>query len=207
MWDATYKVDDASGGLLVAAEEEALAGLGSPGDIGVVGGGVLLVLEVVGEGLGLVRVSAEEEELLAGDEVPSSQAWLVLMEPWYPLFVARFWRHYLLGEAGALSLVAKLALLDGLDLLLLLSLLLLGRLFLCGSLVGLDSLLDRLVGSGHLGGGRGGLGGDGSNSLLGLDLLRHHDVLLFLGHCEKLRGYLKKLGGIWVSQEAVKQMY
>jgi hypothetical protein len=67
----TYQADDARGVLLITNEEKTLASLGGPGDVRVSSLGGLLALEVVGESLGLNGVSAEEEELLGGDEVPA----------------------------------------------------------------------------------------------------------------------------------------
>ena len=66
----SYQIDDAVGGLLVADKEKAQSGVGSPGDVVVSGLGRLLRLLVVGQRLGLDSVGAEEEELLAGDQVP-----------------------------------------------------------------------------------------------------------------------------------------
>lgn len=84
LWINTHEVDDASGSLLVAAEQETLAGLGGPGNVGLSGAGRLLGLGVVGEGLLLEGVGAEEEELLGADQVPEvvvskcdSTRWLV----------------------------------------------------------------------------------------------------------------------------------
>lgn len=69
MWiPFAYQADDARGGLLVTDEKKTLASVGSPGDVAV--GGLARLLGVVREGLGLNGVSAEEEEFLAGDEVP-----------------------------------------------------------------------------------------------------------------------------------------
>ena len=65
-----YQADDARGVLLVANEKKTLTSVGSPGNVAVGGPGRLLGLEVVGEKLALEGVGAEEEELLAGDEVP-----------------------------------------------------------------------------------------------------------------------------------------
>lgn len=70
-WNS-YQVDDAVGGLLVADEEKAQSGVGSPGNVVVSRLGRLLGLLVVGQRLGLDGVGAEEEELLAGDQVPGS---------------------------------------------------------------------------------------------------------------------------------------
>lgn len=67
----TYQADDARGVLLVTNEEKTLASLGGPGDVRVSSLGRLLALEVVGEGLGLNSLSAEEEELLGRNEVPA----------------------------------------------------------------------------------------------------------------------------------------
>ena len=66
-----YQADDARGVLLVADEKKTLASVGSPGNIAVGSLGRLFDLEVVVESLGLSGVGAEEEELLAGDEVPA----------------------------------------------------------------------------------------------------------------------------------------
>lgn len=72
---ATYQVDDAMGGLLVADEQKTLASVGSPGDVVLGNLDVLLGLLVGGENLGLDGLVAEEEEGLAGDEVPVGQLW------------------------------------------------------------------------------------------------------------------------------------
>jgi hypothetical protein len=70
----TYQVDDAGRGLLVTNEEKTLAGLGSPSNVALGNVSRLLGALVAGESLGLERVSAEEEELLAGDQVPREQS-------------------------------------------------------------------------------------------------------------------------------------
>lgn len=72
----THQVDDTSGGLLVAGEEETLAGVGGPGNVVESSLGVLLALLVSLEGLDLHGLVTEEEELLAGDQVPGSNPWL-----------------------------------------------------------------------------------------------------------------------------------
>jgi hypothetical protein len=65
------QADDARWVLLVTNEKKTLASLGGPGDVRVSSLGGLLTLEVVRESLGLNGVSAEEEELLGGNEVPA----------------------------------------------------------------------------------------------------------------------------------------
>jgi hypothetical protein len=67
---STYQVDDARRSLLVADEEKTLSGVGGPSNVMVGSLGRLLGSEVVGERLGLDGVVAEEEEFLAGNEVP-----------------------------------------------------------------------------------------------------------------------------------------
>lgn len=69
----TYEVDDASGSLLVTAEQETLAGLSSPRDIGLGSSGRLLALGVVGESVLLEGVGAEEEKLLGAEQVPDAR--------------------------------------------------------------------------------------------------------------------------------------
>lgn len=66
-----YQADDARGVLLVADEKKTPTSVGSPGNIAVGSLGRLFGLEVVCESLGLNGVGPEEEELLAGDEVPA----------------------------------------------------------------------------------------------------------------------------------------
>lgn len=65
-----YQVDDAMGGLLVTNEQKTLAGVGGPGNVVLGNLDVLLSLLVGGENLSLDGIGAEEEEGLAGDEVP-----------------------------------------------------------------------------------------------------------------------------------------
>lgn len=67
-----YQVDDAMGGLLVANEQKTLAGVGGPSDVVLGNLDVLLSLLVGGENFSLDGIGAEEEESLAGDEVPVS---------------------------------------------------------------------------------------------------------------------------------------
>lgn len=67
---STYQVDDARRSLLVADEKKTLSGVRGPGNVVVGSLGGLLGPEVVGERLGLDGVVAEEEEFLAGNEVP-----------------------------------------------------------------------------------------------------------------------------------------
>ena len=67
----SYQVDDATGGPLVANEEEALASVGGPGHVGVGNVSRLLGPAVAGQAAGLHSLAAEEEELLAGDQVPA----------------------------------------------------------------------------------------------------------------------------------------
>ena len=68
-----YQVDDTRGSLLVAGEEKALAGMSSPGDVVESSLGVLLALLVSVKSLGLEGLVAEEEEFLAGNQVPGVQ--------------------------------------------------------------------------------------------------------------------------------------
>jgi hypothetical protein len=69
-----YQADDARGSLLVTHEKKTLAGLGSPGNVGVSSLGRLLSLEVGREDLGLDSLDTEVEELLSGDQVPEGVA-------------------------------------------------------------------------------------------------------------------------------------
>ena len=71
---STHQVDDTGRGLLVTNEEKALAGLGGPSNVALGNLGGLLGALVGRERLGLESISAEEEELLAGNEVPERQA-------------------------------------------------------------------------------------------------------------------------------------
>lgn len=107
----THQVNDVVGSLLVTGEEETLAGVSSPRDVVESTLGGLLGLLVGLESLGLDGLGAEEEELLATEQVPFE---LVRVVSRGDDFV---WCVYLLGEAQALGLVAKVALLDGLGLL------------------------------------------------------------------------------------------
>ncbi|TFB06544.1 hypothetical protein CCMA1212_000803 [Trichoderma ghanense] len=168
---ATYQVDDAMGGLLITNEQKTLASVRSPGDVVLGNLDVLLGLLVGGEDLGLNGLVAEEEEGLAGDEVPVGRRWSAN---------SRFSPRRSNSASGALGLVSQEALLDGLGLLLLLVLLLgglgllsLGRLRLLRGLVLNDSDGGSLN-SGRLLNGRSGLlldhrGGD----LNGLLFLSH----------------------------------
>ena len=70
MQSITHEVDEAGRRLLVTDEKKALAGLGRPSDVALGDIGRLLGALVGGERLGLVSLVAEEEEFLAGDEVP-----------------------------------------------------------------------------------------------------------------------------------------
>lgn len=58
------------GGLLVTNEQKTLSGVGSPGNVVLGNLDVLLSLLVGGEEISLDGIGAEEEESLAGDEVP-----------------------------------------------------------------------------------------------------------------------------------------
>jgi hypothetical protein len=60
--------------LLVADKEKTLAGLGSPGNVAVSDINRLLRSLISGESLGIQGLVAEEEELLAGDQVPFKTA-------------------------------------------------------------------------------------------------------------------------------------
>lgn len=65
-----YQVDDAVGSLLVTNEKKTLAGVGSPGNVVLGNLSVLLSPLVGGEDISLDRLGAEEEESLAGNQVP-----------------------------------------------------------------------------------------------------------------------------------------
>lgn len=69
-----YQVDDAVGGLLVTNEKKTLAGVGSPGDVVLGNLSVLLSPLVGGEDISLDGLGAEEEESLAGNQVPVTMA-------------------------------------------------------------------------------------------------------------------------------------
>ena len=66
----TNQVNDTGRGLLVTGEEETLASVGGPGNVVESSLGVLLALLVGLKRLGLEGLVAEEEELLAGNQVP-----------------------------------------------------------------------------------------------------------------------------------------
>ena len=172
---------------LLAEEEEALAGLGSPSSDVVRNIGGLVSLEGA-DGLEIDGLASEPKELLGEKEVPSGDS-----VSFATLFVRGAPGVILLGEVGGLALVLKVTLLNGLDFLLLL----LGLLASSGGGLGLGSLSS--------GGGSGrGLGvsdnngglSDGNN-LEGLDLgrdvgsgdgrlslLGELNVLLLVGHFE-----------------------
>lgn len=65
-----YQVDDAVGGLLVTNEQKTLAGVSSPGNVVLGNLSVLLSPLVGGEDISLDGLGAEEEEGLAGNQVP-----------------------------------------------------------------------------------------------------------------------------------------
>lgn len=73
----TYQLDGAMGSrlvpLLLAVEQKTLASLAGPRSNVVGGVGNLLVLQVVGESLGVDSLVAEPEELLGVDEVPGNR--------------------------------------------------------------------------------------------------------------------------------------
>lgn len=65
-----YQVDDAVGSLLVTNEKKTLAGVSSPGNVVLGNLSVLLSPFVGGEDISLDGLGAEEEESLAGNQVP-----------------------------------------------------------------------------------------------------------------------------------------
>jgi hypothetical protein len=69
-----YQVDDAVGGLLVTNEQKTLTSVSSPGNVVLGNLNVLLSSLVGGKDISLDGLGAEEEESLAGNQVPVKMA-------------------------------------------------------------------------------------------------------------------------------------